>query len=472
MDRRAFIVRSTGVIGSLAAASGWSLVRDATARTDPRLRELARLVRGPVLVPATPAFIAGSAPFNLRYERTRPLGVAQPLDARDVGATIRWARRHGVHLAARSGGHSYGGYSTSTGLVLDLSRLRRISVARGRATVGAGARLIDVETTLAAHGVAIPTGSCPTVGFGGLALGGGVGLASRAWGTTSDNVVEVELVGADGVSRVCNTRTHADLFWACRGGGGGNFGVVTRFTLRTHPASTASHFLATVPWSQAAVLVAEWQRFAPHAPDSLFSLLSLSAGRASAFGQFLGGERALREVLAPLRRVAGVSLTTGTEPYLRAQRRWANCVADCHRFAPTGFAAKSDYVSRPLSRGAIETMLAWIDRGVGSILLDSYGGALNRPRADATAFVHRDALFSMQYLAYWSGAGARSLDWLRGFHRALRPHVSGEAYVNYIDPELDGWQHAYYGSNLGRLREVKRTTDPDDVFHFGQSIRA
>jgi FAD/FMN-containing dehydrogenase len=141
--------------------------------------------------------------------------------------------------------------------------------------------------------------------------------------------------------------------------------------------------------------------------------------------------------------------------------------------------AKSDYFDRPAGPRGRAKMIDWIERrqrtpslGSGALLLDAYGGALNRPDADATAFVHRDMLFSLQYLAYFQGAAAAraSRRWIGGVHRALRPHASGEAYQNYIDPDLDGWQRAYYGSNLERLREIKKQVDPDFRFRFAQAI--
>ena len=181
---------------------------------------------------------------------------------------LLWSTRTGVPLAARSGGHSYAGYSVTRGVVVDLSAFRGISLdADGNATIGAGNRLVDIFTRLAARGRGIPAGSCPTVGIGGLTLGGGFGLASRAWGLTCDNLVRLEIVTADGRVRVCDRKRDPDLFWACHGGGGGNFGIVTRFVFRTRPVSRGSYFVATWPWAAVEEVVDRFQEWGPRAPD-------------------------------------------------------------------------------------------------------------------------------------------------------------------------------------------------------------
>jgi hypothetical protein len=201
------------------------------------------------------------------------------------------------------------------------------------------------------------------------------------------------------------------------------------------------------------------------------------------FGQLLGGtEAALRSVMAPITAVAGASLQTGSGAYLDVQRIWAGCAnetaAACRTISASSFSARSAYFATPLRSSGAEVIVAAIEQrqtqgaGSGAVLLDPYGGALNRVAADATAFVHRDQLYSAQMLAYWGSAGeAASADqWLNALEASLAPHTSGQAYQNYIDPGLAGWQDAYYGSNLARLRAIKRTWDPGQVFRFRQSI--
>ena len=460
-------------------------------------RALRSAVRGPVMFPRSPGYNNARRVYNTRFAGVRPEAVVQPRDTRDVAAVVRWADRFNVRLVARSGGHSYAGYSTiGNGVVVDLSRMRRVRVSGGRATVGAGAQLIDVQRVLTRRGLSTPSGSCPSVGIAGLTLGGGHGLAGRRFGLTTDNLLSATIVTADGQIRQVDENSGEDLYWACRGGGGGNFGIVTSLTLQTHRARSASYFFISWPWGAAGQALAAWQNFAPEAPAALTSIFSLGTSggsgppRVTALGQYFGSPSALRRLLRPLARVDGARLTVGRESYFDLVMRWAGCLDESYRACHTrgtspggqlpraSFFAKSDYFDQKLSARGRQTMINWIERrqrnpsqGSGALLLDAYGGAYNRPAADATAFVHRDMLFSLQYGAYYTGsARGASKRWINGVWRALRPFASGQAYQNYIDPQLTTWQRAYYGSNLARLRQIKKDVDPDFRFRFRQAI--
>ena len=478
LTRRQFVARAAGLAAGLALPGPvWAAAANASG--DPRLRALDRGVRGPVLTPASATYAQARLVFDGLYDGIHPLAVVQPLDVADVAAVVKWANATGVHVVARSGGHSYGGYSTTTGVVVDLTHLAAVRVVAGRAVVGPAARLGNIYDGLGAHGLAIPAGTCPSVGIGGHALGGGFGLASRAWGLASDNLVAAQIVTADGKVLVADSSRHADLYWACRGGGGGNFGIVTQLTFRTHPVTQGSYFIATWPWAQVEQVLASFLHWAPSAPDALGSLCRLAAGpggpTVQVFGQFLGSETSLKAALATLGPPAS-NLVTGTASWLDLVRRWAGCLGHtlpgCSTPGHQTFVGASDYIAHVPSAAQLAAFRQAVEaRGTasGALLVDAYGGALNRVAPAATAFAHRHVLASIQYFAAGDAASARS--WIDASRAALAPATSGAAYVNYIDPHLANWQVAYYGRNLPRLRQVKRRYDPGNLFHFAQSIR-
>ncbi|HEX6701364.1 MAG TPA: FAD-binding oxidoreductase [Gaiellaceae bacterium] len=471
LTRRDFVALAAG----LAALPVFGTARPAV---DPRIRALERAVRGPVITRGTPRYESARRIFDSLYDSVRPLAIVQPLDTSDVSRVVRWAQSTGVHIVARSGGHSYSGYSTTPGVVVDLSRLAGVRVTPGRAVIGPGARLGNIYDVLGRHGRAIPAGTCPSVGIGGHALGGGFGLASRAWGLASDNLVSCRIVTADGAVLVADPSRHSDLYWACRGGGGGNFGIVTELVFRTHAVDQGSYFVGTWPWAQVEDVVASFLRWAPTAPDALGSICRLATGpggpTVQVFGQFLGTETRLKEALATLHPPAQ-KLVIAPSSWLDLVRRWAGCLGHtlpgCSAPGHQAFVGASDYVRRVPSAAELAAFRRVVEaRGSegGALLIDAYGGAVNRISPTATAFAHRRELASIQYFAAGEAASARA--WVQHSRAALASAVSGAAYVNYIDPSLRNWQHAYYGPNLARLKQVKRRYDPHNLFHFAQSI--
>jgi FAD/FMN-containing dehydrogenase len=493
-DRRELLVRAGRVAvgaGAAVALPGWIAV-GARSNVDARLVELAQLVQGTVVTPQDAAYDAARRLYSPRYDAVRPGAIVFCETAQDVWRTVRWSRRHSIRVVPRSGGHSYAGYSTCKGVVVDVTRMNAVTVnqAAGTATIGAGARLVDVDQALFQQGVMVPAGSCPTVGIAGLTLGGGHGFSGRKYGLTCDNVRSLIIVTAAGQALLASQTQHPDLYWACRGGGAGQFGIVTSFVFNTHPASDVVTFRATWNWSDAAAVVAAWQAWAPTAPDELFSMCDLIATDGpggpivASNGQYFGSEAALRSLLQPLVNAATPqTMTIRTRSFINAALDWANCsdVARCHIGVPSAevgrsdFLAKSDYVATALPAAGIQVMIQKIAQrqndpalGGGSILMDAYGGAINRVPKDATAFVHRDQLFSIQYVA--GASTTADADWLREFRAAMAPYVSGQAYQNYIDPELEHPNIAYYATNLTRLRTVKARYDQRNVFRFPRSV--
>jgi FAD/FMN-containing dehydrogenase len=451
VTRRTLLVATAAL---LAGAEAQAAPRRLTAK---QARALRAAVRGRVYTPAANGYDAARVVFNRRYDHVKPPAVVQVATADDVRAVVGWADRFDIPLVSRSGGHGYNGDSTSSSaVVVDLRRLDRITTSGGRATIGPGARLGDVYAKLAGKGVTIPAGSCPTVGLGGLVLGGGMGLAGRAFGLTIDRVTSFDVVTADGRRR--RVEDDDDLFWALRGGGG-SFAIVTAVRLRTRRVGNAAFFRITYPRGARDEALHDWEAFAPRAPSALTAILTLDAHGASAFGQYLGSQQTLRNLIRPLQGAP----TTGSADYLTVQRRWAG--ADHPQ--RSAFAASSLYVNKRLSAAGRRAFLAAADTGA-TLILDAYGGAITRPGRADTAFPHRDARFSVQVISYAPIPVARSR--VKRARAQIASYGSG-AYANYADPDLANALRAYYGANLPRLRRVKEEFDPANRFRPAQGVR-
>ncbi len=522
ISRRAFLrAGAAGVLGASAlagCASGasstssssstatTSTTTTSTAEAGPpsaaQWAALRRSLTGQLILPAQPAYADARLVYDLRFEDAAPAAIAYAASDADVQRLIDFARTHQLAPIPRCGGHSYAGYSTGSGLIVDVSPLNGVSVAGSVATVGAGTRLVDLYSACAGAGVLVPGGSCPTVGIAGLALGGGVGVLGRRYGLTADAMRSARVVSADARVLTANASSEPDLYWASRGGGGRNFGVVTAFEFATAPIPPLALFTLEYPWAAAADLLGAWAQWVAGAPDELWSnCLLLSAGPsgliARATGVYVGEVAALSDLLGGLQRAIAATPSTDyvrADSYPTAMLVEAGCaeitLAQCHLSAPgsagtlarSAFAAKSAYFAAPPSpaalaaiTGAVESFQRELPGLGGGLAFDAYGGAINAVAADATAFVHRDALCQLQMSASW-GSGASSATtaaaeaWLAETAAALAPHTNGEAYQNYIDPTLADWQQAYYGSNLPRLESIRGAYDPDGVFSFAQSI--
>ena len=445
--------------------------------------------------PGDAAYDGARLLYNTRFDGVRPQAIARCGSVEEVQACVRFAARSGVPLRVRAGGHSYGGWSTGEGLVVDVTRLRGIRIEDGQVTVAAGERLVDVYAALGPRGVGIPAGSCPTVGLAGLTQGGGIGVLTRAWGLTCDNLLSAEVVTADGTVRTCDERREPELFWALRGGGGGNFGIVTSLTLRTRPVGTLAIGFVTWPRSRAAGVIRAWQSWAARAPDELWSTVHVDTGdELLVHAVQLGGAPALQSQLDQLAATIGVgpaSHTVLVRGYGDAMLLEGGCaqrtVSQCHlpgqsvdgQLERETYAAKSAVAERALSDQAIAALVAGIEdlrarpnAGSGAILIDALGGAVGRIAGDATAFPHRSAFAVVQLIASWAAPGAadQTQGWLRDVYGRVRPLIGSGAYVNYADPELSDWPNAYYGANLARLRRVKAQYDPSRLFAFPQAI--
>jgi hypothetical protein len=522
-DRRQFLrdaavavaaATSATVFGSLAGCSAPTTSPSGTTPTPPSSTTttevldpsawavLARSLDGTLVLPSAPSYATAKLVYNLRFARADPAAVAYCASAPDVRRCVTFGRDHAVAATPRSGGHSYGGYSTGSGLVIDVSRLNTVSpdAAQMTAAIGTGTQLVDAYNQLSNAGMLLPAGSCPTVGIAGLTLGGGIGVVGRKYGLTCDNLTSLDIVTADGRLLTCNADDNSDLFWASRGGGGGNFGIATSFTFGLHPLPQLALFTINWPWEAAHDVLGTWQQWIATAPDELWSNCQLQSAGSDGLnvrcnGVYIGAPDELSTLLQPLLR-AGTPTDqfVGPDSYLHAMMVEAGCedltVGQCHlsgestggTLPRSSFAATSAYLMSALSDAGLTTAVqsvqqlsATIPQLGGGLVFDSYGGAINTVAPDATAFVHRRALCGLQSSTSWAPGDPLSTveaaqAWLAQSAAAMSRFVSSAAYQNYIDPTLVDWAEAYYGSNLPRLVAVKHRYDPDDFFHFAQSI--
>jgi FAD/FMN-containing dehydrogenase len=456
----------------------------------PRWDELAAKLGRKLVRPGDRGYLQISRPLNLRYAGVRPGGVVLCSRVQDVRTAVRWAHENGVPVAVRSGGHNYAGYCAGPGLVVNVGGMRAVSVddAHGTVTAQPGARNTTIYSALQPHGVAISAGRCPTVAVGGLVLGGGIGFSSRKLGLTCDHLIEAQIVTADGRLLTCSERSHPDLFWALRGGGGGNFGVCTSYTFVTHPVSHVTLYDISWEWADAPAVFESFQEVIRGAPEEFSARIGVgrpgdrrTGGKGppkiSALGQYFGPKHELVDLLEPALRAGRI------KQQLIARRTFWQAKDYFFQTTPEfAYEAKSAYLDRPLNGSGVEVLLRAVDRwpgsrnpdGAGAAMFAS-GGAINRVAADATAFVHRDSFAVLATETEWTRRDSRStvrrgLAWVDRLAEELRPHTNGSAYQNFIDRGQPHWQTAYYGRNFTRLTRVKRRYDPAGVFRFRQGI--
>jgi FAD/FMN-containing dehydrogenase len=463
----------------------------------PRLTELARAIDGQVVASDALTSSLLTKPFNARFDDTRPRAVVRCTSAHDVAETISFIRRHRLASATRAGGHCFAGRSTTTGILIDVSPMRAVSVADGTVTIGAGAVLGELYIEAIHHGVTIAGGSCPSVGIAGLTLGGGLGILGRMYGVTSDRLVGARIVLADSKVVDCDEHHEADLFWALRGGGTGHFGVVTDLVFDPVPAPTVvTNFNLAWPFSEAASVARAWMAWSPAAPDALSASMVLSANAepdeaptVEVFGAMLGTASDARQQLEGLTaRLASDPTTSFVKAmsYEDTLRYWAARAGERleePRAVPgtrSIHAIRSEYFARPIPTGVIETLLERLtsDRAEGQFRgldFSPWGGAYNRIPADATAFVHRDPLFWIKHEAVvptdsTATERAAARDWASASWSSVHPYATGGVFSNFADADLEDWEHAYYGLNLKRLLQLKARYDRDNLFRFHQSL--
>jgi hypothetical protein len=455
--------------------------------SDQATETFARSLRGRLIRPTDPDYEEARALYNGMIDK-RPRLIARCVNVTDVIAAVTFAREEGLLLAIRGGGHNGPGLgSVNDGLVIDLSLMKSVRVDPGTRTVRVdpGCTSGDVDHATHSFGLAVPFGIVSTTGVAGLTLGGGTGYLTRQYGLTIDNLLEADVVLADGRFVTASETEHPDLFWALRGGGG-NFGVVTSFLFRAHPVKMV--FAGPIFWeaTDAPSVMRTYRDFLPNAPEELGVFVGLKTvppmdpfprehwgKRACAvIGAYNGSadeaEKALAPLLKTVPRPAFNWMSTIPFPAM-------NGLFD--PLFPKGLQWywKGDYV-KSLPDEAIETHIAQAANAPSDLsLMHLYpiDGAVRRVAKDATAWNARDATFSMVIAGIDSDpAHADALKhWGRAYWNAVHPFNLGGAYVNFMmDDEADGRLQASYGDNFARLALVKAKYDPANLFRVNQNI--
>lgn len=442
---------------------------------------------GRVVRPSDADYAAASAGFDLLFTH-RPAAIVFASDTMDVVNALAWARQNDVLVRVRSGRHCLEGWSAvDDGLVIDVSDMKSatIDVASKTATVGAGLNQLETVTELGKAGFAAPTGTEGSVGLVGATLGGGFGLLTRKFGMACDNLIAAEVVVASGPGGaeaiVVDDENNADLLWALRGAGNGNYGIVTSLTYSIHPLAQTIYVVATWPGLADLPGVFEaWQRCAPFVDNRLTSQLEIGRDQIVLTGVLASGSEAeAMQMLAPM-------LSVGTPHVESTDTSWADTYAGFQiplSEEPANWKFCSQFVSDPLPPEAVQVIGSYASAAPTAhcdYFTNALGGAvLSSEPSGGAAYAHRNALYYAEPGAGWGIRGgtpasqdpltAPCLTWIAEFGEAMRPYVNG-AYINVPNAGMPGWESAYWGSNVDRLRTIKAKYDPDNVFCYEQSI--
>jgi FAD/FMN-containing dehydrogenase len=441
------------------------------------IARLRRKIQGEVVVRGDAPYDQARKVWNGMVDK-RPAAVIFCAGVDDVVAAVKFARAHGLLVAVRAGGHNVAGSSVcNDGVVIDLSRMKRIEVdpVRCVARAEAGLNLGEFDAATQAHGLATTMGVNADTGIAGLTLGGGFGRLGREHGLACDNLLAVEIVTADGRLLRADAGANADLFWAVHGGGG-NFGIVTMFEYRLHPvgplllAGSVLH-----RWDRAHDAMRFYHAFASTAPDALSldaALVTMPSGErlfsfsACYVGPIDEGER----VLAPLRAYgAPIEDRIAPAPYVQIQSAGDALFPRGRRYY-----WKAQFL-REIGDRTIDALLAaYATAPPESLLvLQQVGGAIARVPATATAYANRDALYDCFPVAIWDDPAEdeKHIRWARDLWEAVRPFSTGGVYANNLGDEGIDRIQAAYGENYPRLAEVKKKYDPTNFFRLNQNIQ-
>jgi FAD/FMN-containing dehydrogenase len=448
------------------------------------LDSLANRLLGEMILPGHAAYDSVRRVWNKEFAR-QPAVIVRAADAMDVIQTVAFARERDLPFAVRSGGHSLAGFgSVDQGVVLDLSALKGISIDPQRqvAWVQPGVTSQDLAARAAEYGLGLSTGDAPTVGIGGLTLGGGIGFMVRKYGLTIDSLLSAQVVTADGRLLTASETEHPDLFWALRGGGG-NFGVVTEFQFQLRPVGTVLGGALAYPATRE--VVRNYAQRALVARDGLSTITLLVKAPplpvlpAEMHGKlillilavYVGDHEEGQRALQPLRALGpGLVDLVGRMPYPAIFDWTRDATVSSHHVGRTLFVQE-------LPDALIDTLLDCVEHGTSPLSfaqIRPLGGAFGRVPADATAFAHRGRKYMLALINDWDGPdgedAAPHYAWIESFWQAVRPYGSG-VYVNFLEDGEQRIREAYPGDTYERLAAVKRKYDPTNFFRMNQNIQ-
>lgn len=401
---------------------------------------------------------------------------------KDVANAIRWARKNRIPIRPRSGRHALENNLSQVngGIVIDVSEMKSITLNKknGTVVVETGNRVGRIVNTLAKQGYLAPFGDSPSVGIGGITLGGGIGPVQRTTGLISDNLLELEMVDAKGRVIHASRKRNKDLLWASRGGGGGNFGVYTKYKFKVRRApEKATVFRITWPWNQFEKVLKVWQKWAPSVHSKLGSELSIGpkvGGNVTMLGLYLGSKSETLRLLKPIIKVG-----TPTQKIIRLLPYTK--VLD-FMLAPDPVPTQkfsnqfsSGFARRPFTKKAIKAMREFLEKAepnsTAGFFFLNWGGAVSRVSPTATAFYWRKAKFYVEWNSSWikQSHATKNIALVRRTRKKLQPYIVG-SYINVPDQGIKHSGPVYYGKNYTRLRKVKTKYDPTNVFNNPQSI--
>ena len=451
------------------------------------IEKLKGKVKGKVILPPDPGYNETRKVWNAMIDR-RPAVIVQCADAADVPHAISFARDNGLEISIRGAGHNIAGNAMcDDGVVIDFSRMRKVHVVaeKRRAHVEPGATLADIDQATQAHGLATPLGINSTTGIAGLTLGGGFGWLTRKYGMTVDNLVSAEMVTADGSQIRVSDKENTELFWAIRGGGG-NFGVVTRFEFKLYPVGPEIIAgLIVFPFDQARQVLKRYREFAKTAPEEInvwailrkapplpFLPANVHGKEVVVLAVFYAGDNSEgQKLIEPLHRFGDAhGEHIGAQPYAQWQQAFDPLLTPGAR----NYWKSHNFTE--LSDGALDSIIKFagnLPTPQCEIFLGLIAGASNRIAADATAYGHRDTKFVLNVHGRWDDSvdDKRCIVWARDFFKASAPYASAGAYINFMTEDEGDRIAAAYGSNFARLAQVKRKHDPGNIFHLNQNIK-